>query len=117
MKSSVLTAALLKEGTAQSKALELRKVAFVLCFSPGTQTPFMYCGVDLEEIYIYLKKNRTKHFHLECSCLAFDLAFPNLQSGGMTAEVRSVDKAEAKDSNVATIKGSDVTQSTVLQIC
>lgn len=44
MKSSVLTAVLLRDGTEQSNALELRKVAFVLCFSPGTQTPFMYCG-------------------------------------------------------------------------
>lgn len=44
MKSSVLTAVLLSEGTTQSNALELRKEALVLCFSPETQTPFMYCG-------------------------------------------------------------------------
>lgn len=43
MKSSVLTAAALRDGTAQSRALELRKVALVLCWSAGTQPPFTYC--------------------------------------------------------------------------
>lgn len=47
----------------------------------------------------------------------FCLAFPHLQSGGMTAEVGRVDEAEAEDSDAATVEGSDVTQSTVLQIC
>lgn len=34
---------------------------------------------------------------------------PHLQPGGVTAEVRRVDEAEAKDSNAATVEGSDVT--------
>lgn len=108
MKSSVLTAVLLRDGTAQSKALELRKVAFVLCFSPETQTPFMYCGDRSEGI---LQKT------LQGSQPNFCLAFPHLQSGGMTAEVGRVDEAEAEHSDAATVEGSDVTQSTVLQIC
>lgn len=51
MKSSVLTALLLRDGTAQSRALELRKVAFVLCFSAGNQPPFMYCTDRSEGIF------------------------------------------------------------------
>lgn len=47
----------------------------------------------------------------------FDLAIPHLQPGGVTAQVRRVDEAEAKDPDVATVERSDVTQSTVLQIC
>lgn len=42
MKSSVLTAVLLSDGTPQSSALELRKVALVRCFSPGLHAPFTY---------------------------------------------------------------------------
>lgn len=38
-----------------------------------------------------------------------DLPFPHLKSSGMTAQVRRVDEAEAKDPNVATVGGSDVT--------
>lgn len=47
----------------------------------------------------------------------FDLAFPHLQSSGKTAQVRRVDEAEAKDPNVATVSGSNITQTIVLQIC
>lgn len=49
MKSSVVMAVVLSDGTAQSKALELRKVALVRCFSPGTQALFMYCRRNSEE--------------------------------------------------------------------
>ena len=72
----------------------------------STQTPFIYCGgrnsegINIKNIYDFIYK---VHSHV---C---DLAFPHLQSGGMTAEVRRVDEAEAKDSDVATVKGSDVT--------
>lgn len=48
------------------------------------------------------------------SCI-FD--FPHLQSGGVAAEVGGVDEAEAEDSNAATVEGSNVAQSTVLQVC
>lgn len=105
MKTSVLTAVLLRDGTPQSKALELRKVAFVLCFSPGTQPPFMCCRV------------RSTHQGLKALSEMFDLAFPHLQSSGKTAQVRRVDEAEAEDPNVATVSGSDITQTTVFQIC
>lgn len=43
MKSSVLTAALLRDGTEQSTILELRKEALVLCRSVETQLPSTYC--------------------------------------------------------------------------
>lgn len=49
MKSSVLMAVVLRDGTAQSKTLELRKVAFVRCFSPGTHALFMYCRRNSKE--------------------------------------------------------------------
>lgn len=41
----------------------------------------------------------------------------HLQSGGVAAEVGGVDEAEAKDADAAAVEGSDVTQSTVLQVC
>lgn len=107
MKSSVLTAVLLRDGTEQSSALELRKVAFVLCFSPGTQTPFMNCGGRSE-------RNALQRIGSQPD---FGLAFPHLQSGGVAAEVGGVDEAEAEHSCVATVEGPDVAQSTVLQIC
>lgn len=110
MKSSVLTAVLLRDGTAQSKAFELRKVALVLCFSPGTQTPFMNCGGRSTQLRDKEQREREK----KNSC-TFD--FPHLESGGVAAEVGRVDEAEAEDSNVATIEGSNVAQSTVLQVC
>lgn len=107
MKSSVFTAVLLRDGTTQSKALELRKVALVLCFSPGTQTPFMYCGDGSEEIL--------GHNWSRLSAQLYP-TFPHLQSGGVAAEVRRVDEAKAEDSDAATVEGSDVTQSSILQI-
>lgn len=115
MKSSVLTAVLLRDGTAQSKALELRKVAFVLCLSPGAQTPFMYCGGRATQLRGNVKKSN--QIILKALSPPFGQASPHLQSGCMAAEVGRVDEAKAEDSNAATVEGSDVAQSTVLQIC
>lgn len=40
----------------------------------------------------------------------------HLQPGGVAAQSRGVDEAEAEDSDAATAGGLDVTESTVLQV-
>lgn len=109
MKSSVLMALLLRDGTAQSRALELRKVALVLCFSAGNQPPFMYYTDRSQGIV-----GRDPQWLLE---EFFHCDLHHLQSGGVAAQIRRVDKTEAEDSDAATVEVLDVAKSTVLQVC
>lgn len=104
IKSSVLTAALLREGMAQSRALELRKVALVLWWSAGTQPPFMYCTNGSEATLAREPRS--------CGCGSR----PHLQPGGEAAQGRRVDKAQAKDTDAAAAEGLDVTEAIVLQV-
>lgn len=100
-----MLAAVLRDGMAQSRALELRKVALVLCSSAGTQPPFTYC-----------RRSRDNVWMRASSLQQFQRDQRHLQPGGEAAQSRRVQEAQAQDPHAATAQGPGVTESAVLQV-